>query len=144
MDNNFQYVKDVILNHLSTHEGVTIPEISEISGFSITSVSKYVARLKEEKLIDRLRDDETGGKGRRAVIYGIQSSSFYFVGVDVNNFKLKIGMIDASGKLVGQVTDTSFIFENTHENVISICDKVESFINSVPYKVSNVFLHGIL
>lgn len=132
MDNNFQYVKDLILSHLSTHEGFTIPEIAQMSGFSITSVAKYVIRLKEERLIDRLRDEDHGGKGRRAVVYGIKSGSSYFVGVEVNNRELRMGMIDASGNVVGKISDNLYTFENSHENIIQVCDRIESFIASVP------------
>jgi len=128
--------------HLSIHETIrtsicknimqngsfTIPQISNDTGISITTIAKYVTDSISSGLFIQLASDESNKKGRRANVYGVNSDSHLFIGVEINNFELNIAMMNFIGNIKKKTSDGSFIFENTYETLDHICTAVETFI----------------
>ncbi|MCR5003462.1 MAG: ROK family protein [Bacteroidales bacterium] len=106
----------------------TIPEITEITGLSTTTVAKCVARMKEEKLLDEIALEESGGRGRRAIVYGVGKASSYFLGVDVHEGDLGIAIMDFTGHIVHEEHFQDYVFENSNTNLENVISTIESFI----------------
>lgn len=124
----YDSVKETILRRVKGEGRFTVPSIASETGLSTTTVAKQLAALREEIPIDEMELEENGHKGRKAVIYGIRADSHYFLGVDIKNGGLALGMMDFTGNIVKRAVDYSYSFENSHENMNLICTKITSFI----------------
>jgi len=49
-----------IINHIIDNKNITIPEIANSLGLSVSAVEKQIRRLKQDKLIERIGSDKTG------------------------------------------------------------------------------------
>ena len=128
---NYSRAKAAILKYVMLRGQFTIPEIVELTGFSTTSIAKYVNTMKEEGLISILSYKESNEKGRRAIIYGIQHDSCFFLGVEVRAFELNIGLMNFLGEIVESRHIPEFTYENTRENLEQACDYVSDFLSSL-------------
>lgn len=127
----YDSVKETILRRVKGEGRFTVPSIAEEMGLSTTTVAKQLSALREEIPIDEIEMEESGRKGRKAVIYGIRADSRYFLGVDIKNVGLAIGMMDFTGNIVKKTVDYSYSFENSHENMDLICSKISSFLEDL-------------
>ncbi len=121
-------IRTSICNNIMQNGSFTIPQISNDTGISITTIAKYVTGSLSSGLIIQLPSDESNKKGRRANVYGVNSDIHLFIGVEINNFELNIAMMDFIGNIKKKTRDNSFIFHNTYETLEHICTAVESFI----------------
>ncbi len=127
----YDSVKETILRRVKNEGRFTVPSIAEETGLSTTTVAKQLSVLRDEIPIDEIELEESGRKGRKAVIYGIRADSRYFLGVDIKNVGLAIGMMDFTGNIVKKTVDYSYSFENSHENMDLICSKISLFLESL-------------
>lgn len=128
VNNTFDTVKKTIIEQVLQNGSFTIPVIADETGLSSTTVAKHIVRMLEDHLIEEVGTENAQRKGRRAIIYGIKPDSHYFVGVDVKNAGLGIGLIDFSGKLLVSEKNAEFRFENNYANFDLICTKISDFI----------------
>ena len=127
----YDSVKETILRRVKNEGRFTVPSIAEEMGLSTTTIAKQLSVLRDEIPIDEIELEESGRKGRKAVIYGIRADSRYFLGVDIKNVGLAIGMMDFTGNIVKKTVDYSYSFENSHENMDLICSKISLFLESL-------------
>src|SRR3712207_8277408 len=71
------------------------------------------------------------GEGRRPNLYGLNPDSGYFIGVDIKQKSLNIGLMNFRGDLVDLAIDEPFSLTNTQESLDSLCDKINGFINRI-------------
>ncbi len=107
-----------------------ISDVTEATGYSVTTVAKYVAALETAGEIHQINKVLLHDRGRKAVQYGITRDGIYFLGVDVRNFELTIGLIDLRGNTIRIEHDESFRLENTHSSLDYICSRILGFIGS--------------
>ena len=79
-------IRDSILGRVMKHGSFIISDISEDTGYSQTTVSKYVAELLKDGRITEIERISLHTKGRRTVRYGIAPDTYYFAGVDMRSF----------------------------------------------------------
>ncbi len=121
-------IRELLFEKAASEGGFTIPAIASITGLSSTSVSRYVEDMKEEGLLRELPSEAKEGRGRRAIRYALKDNSRYFVGVDVKNFGLSIGLMNFAGEMVRQKSVPEFDYHNSYENLEVVCDTVLDFI----------------
>lgn len=129
--NTYDFVKETILHKVKKDGRFTVPFIAEETGLSTTTIAKQLGALRHEIPIDELELEDTGHKGRKAVIYGIRPDSHYFMGVDIKNRGLSIGMMDFTGNIVKKQIDATYSFENSHENLNLVCTKIAHFLDEL-------------
>lgn len=122
-------VRREILTQIMESGNFTVPDIVENTGISPTTISKYVFDMQKDGLLSVLDTVKTERRGRRPMLYGLKSGSQYFVGVDIKNFTLDIGLMDLSGNFITHKADDGFCFENTFAKLEYICKEVEAFIS---------------
>ncbi len=130
-NNTYQAVERAVLEQIIEKGQITIPGIAEAVDLSTTTVAKHIARMVEEKKLEEIGEEEASGKGRRANVYGVRSDMHFFVGVDINNAGLDVGIVDFAGKLIDSHTYTDFRFENTHENFNEVCVRIGQYIKGL-------------
>lgn len=128
LNHGLSSIRELLFEKAASDGGFTIPAIASITGLSSTSVSRYVEEMKDEGLLKELPSEAKEGRGRRAIRYALKDNSRYFVGVDVKNFGLSIGLMDFAGDMVRQKSVPEFDYHNSYENLEVVCDAVLDFI----------------
>lgn len=104
-----------------------ISAISEATGMSVPTVTKYIAGLLEKGLV-RTSGRTGGERGRQANLYSVDGSAAYFVGVDPKQTVLSLAMMDLSGKITSE-REIPCEFSNTPETMENICESISDFIS---------------
>lgn len=123
-------IRELLFEKAASEGGFTIPYIASLTGLSSTSISRYVEDMKQEGILKELSSEKKEGRGRRAVRYSLKDNSRYFVGVDVKNFGLEMGMMNFAGEMVAQKSVPDFAYDNSYTNLDRVCNEVLSFIDS--------------
>ena len=87
-----------ILALLSRRDGATIPQIADTLGISIGTATKYVGILLEEGALEDCGKTESV-TGRRPHRYSLRADAGWFLGVDVNDRYVNVGLMDFQGNL---------------------------------------------
>ncbi len=125
--------RDIIrqtFNYALNHGSFLLSDLAELTGYSVTTIGKYISVMQEEGRVSVLGKVQKHSKGRQAIRYGVNPDSGYFLGVDVKTFELSIGLINLCGDLISVEIDRAFRFSNTHECLEFVCHKVEDFIET--------------
>ena len=123
-----QSKRRIIAYHMK-HGNATIPDLAKRLGLSIPTVSKLVDELTDTGLIKEGGKTETGS-GRHPNTYGLNPDPCYFVGVDIKNGSLSLGLMDFGGKVIEKQLDIDFESCNSVDNLSQLCDIINRFINS--------------
>ena len=73
---------------------------------------------------------ETNG-GRHPNLYGLNPASGYFIGVDIKQFSINIGLINFKGDMVELKMDIPYSFKNTPEALDTLCQLILNFIKKL-------------
>ena len=120
-------IKDAILRHCIYDGNQMIPQMAATLGYSVPTVAKYVGELMNEGYFIECGKMDSH-RGRKPIIYGVNPSACYFVGVDIARFALNIGLMNITGEIVRDVTLTDFCFENTPATLDRVCHSVREFL----------------
>ena len=123
-------IRKSIMLHIMRNGSFMTAEISEDTGYSTTTVAKYITQFIDEGILSEIDKVNMHTKGRKTVRYGIGSEDRYFIGVDISAFEIKIGLMDISGRMRKVETDTKFRQNNTHDNLEEICEGVKRMIEN--------------
>ena len=102
--------QNAILNLLTRQDSATIPQLADTLGISVGTATKYVGSLVDEGYL------EEGGKaestsGRRPTLYGLRAGAGYFLGMDVNDRYINLGLMDFRGNMVHTRQEYDFALE---------------------------------
>lgn len=120
-------IKKKIINYYIQHGSSTITALSKVLELSIPTVTKLIGEMCEDGYIEDYGKLETSG-GRHPNLYGLNPKSGYFVGVDIKQFEVSIGVINFKGDLIDS-EDTPYNIENTPENLDKLCNIIKAFID---------------
>lgn len=124
-------IKNSILKHLIENGSFIIPEISESTGYSLTTISKYVSELVKEDFLIEKEKISLHTKGRKAISYSMHPDSCYFLGVDIRAFDLRIRLINFMGEEIKSIKNDKFILENSYETFEYVCIQIKEFIQGI-------------
>ena len=85
-----------ILSFLTRQDGCTIPQLAESLGMSIGTATKYVGSLLEEGLLEDL-GKSASVSGRKPRLYSLRADAGWFLGFDVNDRYINVGLMDFRG-----------------------------------------------
>lgn len=97
-------IRNAIFSYSLTHESFTVGTIADLTGYSTTTVAKYVNSMKEQGAFVVVPVEDSHKKGRKSVAYAIKFNQHYFIGVDVLQSGLVFGLMNMNGMMVR--TDT--------------------------------------
>lgn len=124
---NIQIKKDII-NHFISTGNDTIAELSRELDLSVPTVTKFITELKGQGLIAEFGKVHTPG-GRHPIMYGLNPTSAYFVGVDMSRHHLNLAIMDFTGNLVNHQMNLAYTYENTPESLHLLCSHIQNFID---------------
>ena len=123
-------LKRLIINQLDKVGKTTITELSKELNISVPKITSLVIELIEDGLIkDNGKFDSTGG--RRASVYGLVSDAGFFVGVDVKQYYINLGLLDFKKHLITSKEKVPFKLENTPESFDALLLIIKTFITEL-------------
>lgn len=126
-------LKKEILNYFVNNGNATIQELAKIAGLSVPTVTKAVGELLAMGFVNEYGKQETG-EGRRPVLYGLNPESGYFVGVEIKEGVVNIGLANFRGDLIDFDEEHPCRIDNTAESMRELCDVVKEFIEKSEVK----------
>lgn len=135
-------LKKRILQYLISAGDSSIADICKEIELSVPTVTKLVVDLLEDGYIRDSGKLDTSG-GRRPNIYGLNPESGYFVGVDVQRTKIKLALLDFSGRFVDEESELPYNLENTPEALEKLCSAIETYLVNLPVPKEKVLRVGI-
>ena len=134
--------KKIILGHFANNGNTTIPELSKDLDVSVPKVTSLVSELIQEGLIKDYGKIESSG-GRKPNLYGIVPDSAFFIGVDVKQSHINIGLSDLQKNLVKISEKLDYRLDNTAHSLESLCSYIENFIAEIDVPSGRVLGIGI-
>lgn len=135
-------IKDTILRHCIYQGNQMIPQMAATLGYSVPTVAKYVGELINEGYFIECGKMDSH-RGRKPIIYGVNPSACYFVGVDISRFALNLGLMNITGEIVYEAVFDDFNFENTPATFDKVCHSVGEFLSQSGVDVEKVSLVNI-
>lgn len=120
-------MKKHIITYLIYNENSTITDLAKDMDLSIPTVTKIIDEMHEQGYIDEYGKLETNG-GRHPFLYGLNTDSGYFVGVDVTWNSINIGIINFKGEVLKLQMGIPFERRDTLECIDELCNHIEHFI----------------
>lgn len=120
-------MKQRIITHLIYNGSSTITDLSKDMDLSVPTVTKFVDEMCAEGYVNDYGKLETSG-GRHPSLYGLNSESGYFIGVEVKWYTLNMGVINFKGDVVQLQMDIPFKLEDTPECLELLCQHIENFM----------------
>lgn len=126
-----------IINHYIYNGNSTIAELSKALDISIPTATKLIEEMCDSGVLLSYGKLETT-EGRHPHLYGLNPTSGYFLGVDINLGAANIGLMDFNGKIVEHRMGTDYRFDNTPAGLEKLCDIIEGFIGSLDIGRDNI------
>nr|WP_295928907.1 ROK family transcriptional regulator [uncultured Dyadobacter sp.] len=120
----------IILGYLANHGSMTLPELGKQLNISVPKVTVLVNELRDEGLVRDFGKIESSG-GRRPNLYGVAADAAYFIGVDVKQSHITIGLSDLDKALVAKSGRIDYELSNTLGSRDQLCDHILAFINGL-------------
>lgn len=133
--------KDIICYYINNGDD-TLADLGKELNFSVPTVTKMVGELIEDGIVMDFGKMETPG-GRRPNIYGLNQSSGYFIGVDISQKRVHIGLINFKGDLIDEQMDISFEEAHPHERFERLCEIIEEFMSHTVVPKDKILSIGI-
>lgn len=124
---NIQIKKDIITFFMSTGNS-TIADLAKELDFSVPTATKFIGELMEQGLIAEFGKVHTNG-GRHPIVYGLNPTSAFFLGVDMTRNHLHIALMDFTGNIVEKQIGILYRYENTQESIDLLCEHIRKFID---------------
>lgn len=133
--------KDIICYYINNGDD-TLADLGKELNFSVPTVTKMVGELIEDGIVMDFGKMETPG-GRRPNIYGLNQSSGYFIGVDISQKRVHIGLINFKGDLIDEQMDIFFEEAHPHERFERLCEIIEDFMSHTVVPKDKILSIGI-
>lgn len=120
----------IILGYLANHGSMTLPELGKRLNISVPKVTVLVNELRNQGLVSDFGKVDSSG-GRKPNLYGVAADAAYFIGVDVKQSHLTIGLLDLDKTLIRNSGKIDYELTNTVESRDRLCGYILDFINEL-------------
>lgn len=135
--NDAATIKQTILRYCIYEGKHMIPSLAEALGYSVPTITKYIGELMTEGYFIEY-GKVASQRGRKPIVYGVNPSSCYFVGVDIGRFALNIGIMNLIGEIIYEKTIDTYRFENSPASLDQVCEHVRNVISGVDIDTSKI------
>lgn len=136
------YLKKKIISYFANEGNATIAELGKLLNTSTPKITLIIGELINDNLVKDYGKIETNG-GRRPNIYGLIPDSVFFMGVEIKNYHINIGLIDFKKKMVKTTQVIPYELTNTPEALDRLCLLIQNFIKQLPIKPDKIWGIGI-
>lgn len=118
-----------MISYFILHGSSTILELSKALDISVPTVTKIIDEMSQLGILNEFGKMETN-EGRHPHLYGLNPEAAYFVGVDIKNSGVNLGLINFNGELLDDRMNTPYHFENSLAGLESLCRVINEFIDN--------------
>lgn len=118
-----------MISYLILHGNSTIMELSRALDLSVPTVTKMIDEMCQLGILNEFGKMETN-EGRHPHLYGLNPDAACFLGVDLKNNGVNLGLINFNGDLLEDHMNIPYHFENSLEGLKSLCQVINEFINN--------------
>ena len=119
-------VKKKIITYYIYNGPSTITSLSKELNLSVPTVTKFINEMCEEGYIHEYGKQGTNS-GRRPSLYGLDAESGYFIGVDIKQFTINIGLMNFKGDMVDLKMSIPYHCKNTPDSLGGLCQLITRF-----------------
>ncbi len=135
-------LKQSIVKELYLHGELSIFKLSQTIRMSTPTITRAVEELIEELLIREVGIGESTG-GRRPSLYGINPSSRYVLGVDLERSFVRMGIFDFANQPVSEIHELNEGLD-THPDILEfISEKVSELLEAYNIDANKVLGIGV-
>jgi predicted NBD/HSP70 family sugar kinase len=117
--------KKIILYAIQNSTG-TIAELAKEIDMSVPTATKIINEMCANGCLDECGKLETNG-GRHPNLYGLNPEAAYFVGVDIKQFEVNIGIINFKGEMIDLSMGVPFEMKNSPEALNNLIQIIRDF-----------------
>lgn len=129
--------KREIISLLDAQEECTIPEIAQNLNISIPTATGIITELMDDGVIEDCGKIDSIA-GRPANHYGLLSDACYFLGMDVRDNYINIGLLDFKKTLTHTEMEIPFVLENTSQSLDRLIEILQNFLKGSQLKEKNI------
>lgn len=120
-------LKKAIISYLANSGNCTVADLCKELNLSAPKVATLVNELIADDILkDFGKIDSTGG--RRPNIYGLLPESGFFLGVDVKQNHINIGITNLQKDIVHLSLNLPYVLENNSQSLDELCRLIKNFI----------------
>ena len=134
-------IKKEIIRRYITSGDFSITNLSKEMNLSVPTITKLIGELMDEGFVEDFGKQGTNG-GRRPSIYGLNPDAGYFVGVDLRQEFMDVGVIDFKGQMI-DLQAVPFELENTSTSLDEFCRIINSVIDRITVPRDKILAAGI-
>ncbi|MGN6419741.1 MAG: ROK family protein [Pseudobacter sp.] len=135
-------VKKEIISILSFSGNKTISELSKLLLLSVPKITNLINELIAHGIVSDF-GKSGAASGRKPSIYGLVADSGFFLGVDVKQNHVNIGLVDLSKKLIAVSENIPYKLSNEKGSLDELCAIIRSFIVSAPVSDEKILAMGL-
>ena len=129
-ENKTDLTKNNIIKFYIANGNSTIYDLSQELNLSVPTTTKLVNEMCADGYVREYGKLETS-EGRRPNLYSVNPDSGYFVGVDISELAITLGLMDFKGDLIDLQKSVPCSLENTPEALDELCRLVNDFIGQL-------------
>ncbi|MDF2189627.1 ROK family transcriptional regulator [Paraflavitalea sp. CAU 1676] len=130
--------KREIINHLDQTGNNTITDLAQEMNISVPKITSLINELITDGLVQDYGKEDSKGGGRKANLYGLVADSAFFLGVDVKQYYINIGLLDFKKNLVKAEMHVPYSLVNTKEAFDQLVRVIQTFITRLPEEHRNI------
>ena len=135
-------LKKLIITFFASNGNATIADLCKELNLSAPKVNNLLNDLIADGLVkDYGKVDSTGG--RKPNLYGLLPESGFFLGVDVKQNHINIGLSDLQKNMVNVVEKQPYKLNNDKESLNELCTLINNFIGSLTIPRDKILGIGI-
>jgi predicted NBD/HSP70 family sugar kinase len=138
---NIQLKKNII-SFLCKNGSYTISDFCKEVNLSVPKVTNLITELINDGLVEDLGKVESTG-GRKPNLYGMVGNSVFFLGVDIKQHHINIGLTDLQKNLIEIKEKIPFQLANSQEALTDLINIVKNFIKNVSVKKEKILGIGV-
>lgn len=121
-------IKRNIIKYYISNGNSTLTDLANGVELSVPTATRFVGEMCAEGYIEDFGKLETA-EGRHPNLYGLRADSAYFVGVDMKQFGINIGLSNFRGDMLSLEMGIPYKFSNTQESFNEVCKIISDFID---------------
>ncbi len=138
---NIQLKKNII-SFLCRNGSYTIADVCREVNLSIPKVTNLITELISDGLVEDLGKVESTG-GRKPNLYGMVGNSVFFLGVDIKQNHINIGLTDLQKNLIEIKECIPYNLTNSQEALNDLINIIKTFIKNLAVKKEKILGLGV-
>ncbi|RZK60741.1 MAG: ROK family transcriptional regulator [Pedobacter sp.] len=135
-------LKKSIISFLCRNGSYTIADVCKEVNLSIPKVTNLISELINDGLVEDLGKVESTG-GRKPNLYGMVGNSVFFLGVDIKQGHINIGLTDLQKNLIEIKENIPYELANSQEALTDLIGNIKNFIKHLSIKKEKILGLGV-